>query len=156
MTEQRYCGAGDHYVEASQFHKRGKGYQPNCKSCQNALNRERYKKYKNTHIAQVKSNNARRNSKFLAWKSHLCCCICGEQHTSCLDFHHLDPTTKDFVISGAGSKVGMMRLIEEIQKCVVVCKNCHTKIHDGVIDATTLLPIDREVLELLHKEDRKH
>ena len=56
------------------------------------------------------------------------CEICGyEKCIDALEFHHLDPTKKDFVISGYGKSIKKMK--EEVDKCILVCANCHREIH---------------------------
>lgn len=57
-------------------------------------------------------------------------CRCGENHPACLDFHHRNPKEKeisisDFIIKG----IGIARFIEELEKCDVLCSNCHRKLH---------------------------
>lgn len=42
------------------------------------------------------------------------------------DFHHIDPSTKDFAISGCRSFEAMK---PELDKCVLLCANCHRKRH---------------------------
>ena len=50
-----------------------------------------------------------------------------------IDFHHRDPKLKSFSISRKIDKVGRMLLLqdlkEELDKCDVLCKNCHTELH---------------------------
>lgn len=58
------------------------------------------------------------------------CRDCGEKHPACLQFHHKDPTTKLFRINIAVAQKKPLRLImEEIQKCEILCANCHAKLH---------------------------
>lgn len=44
-----------------------------------------------------------------------------------LEFHHLDPNEKDFTISG--KSWSFERLKKEVDKCILVCSNCHNEIH---------------------------
>ena len=56
------------------------------------------------------------------------CVICGyKEHWAALDFHHRNPETKLFNIS---KKITIKKttLLKEIQKCDVVCANCHRRI----------------------------
>lgn len=54
--------------------------------------------------------------------------------TVCLQFHHTDPTEKEIEIGNLGSMGwGLARMQKEIDKCVIVCANCHFKIHAGII-----------------------
>lgn len=61
------------------------------------------------------------------------CVVCGEKDPCCLDFHHIDSEHKEFNMGSAWTKTDK-RIVEEAAKCVVVCSNCHRKIHAGVID----------------------
>jgi len=61
-------------------------------------------------------------------KSVSSCAECGERDPRCLDFHHLDPTTKSFSIANGVSKgLPVHLIIREINKCAVLCANCHRK-----------------------------
>ena len=47
-----------------------------------------------------------------------------------LEFHHLNPSEKEFTISGTSR--GWDKIKDELDKCVLVCANCHREIHGGV------------------------
>lgn len=58
------------------------------------------------------------------------CEQCG--YDSCiaaLEFHHLDPNEKDFSISGKGITRSFEKIKEELEKCVLLCANCHREAH---------------------------
>jgi hypothetical protein len=64
------------------------------------------------------------------------CVVCSESCAECLDFHHLDPSTKDRTyrtLPEFARKGGLDAVKKEIEKCVVLCANCHRKVHAGVI-----------------------
>lgn len=46
---------------------------------------------------------------------------------SAYDFHHTDPSKKDFGISGRCRKFELMK--SEVDKCQLLCKNCHAETH---------------------------
>ena len=59
------------------------------------------------------------------------CAHCGERHPSCVyDFHHTDPTQKDFGISTKGHCRSWDSIVSELDKCVMLCANCHRIEHD--------------------------
>lgn len=59
------------------------------------------------------------------------CSICGYNKCNhALDFHHLNPQEKEFIISGGTRSFEFMKL--ELDKCILVCKNCHSEIHSGL------------------------
>ena len=58
------------------------------------------------------------------------CISCNESDVACLDFHHLNGEEKDNSLSYAiVNKWGIKRIDNEINKCVVLCSNCHRKLH---------------------------
>ena len=60
------------------------------------------------------------------------CQFCGYDKCSrALQFHHINPEEKDFSISG--KSVSFEKLKDEVDKCMLVCSNCHAEIHDGLI-----------------------
>jgi len=74
------------------------------------------------------------NAKYKAWwwwfRKELKCEICGEDRHYCLDFHHKDPSTKTMQISEmVHRKFKKQKVIDEIKKCQVLCKNCHAETH---------------------------
>ncbi len=61
------------------------------------------------------------------------CIVCGyKKYAGALDFHHTDPKNKSFALSVKGLSYSWDSLVAEAQKCVLVCKNCHTEIEAGL------------------------
>jgi hypothetical protein len=80
-----------------------------CVSCERIVLDERKKQYR---------------EEYLNYKKTLSCNRCGNNDYRVLQFHHTD-ANKEFNIS---SKVGgrtLLSLMEEINKCEVLCANCH-------------------------------
>lgn len=67
-------------------------------------------------------------------QNHLCMWK-GEYNTSMLDFHHLEPQKKRFQIS-LGLNRSTPVLAEEVNKCVVLCRNCHALLHCGIVQVS--------------------
>lgn len=58
------------------------------------------------------------------------CSSCPENNPCCLEFHHIDPSKKEIEIGKAASrKWSIERLKKEIKKCLLLCANCHRKLH---------------------------
>jgi len=61
------------------------------------------------------------------------CNDCGYNRCmSALEFHHLDPSKKDFIISRAKyykDETTRKTIQAELDKCVLVCSNCHRERH---------------------------
>lgn len=66
--------------------------------------------------------------------------FCGYNRCqAALDFHHLDPTKKDFGISMDGITRAWKRVQNELDKCVLVCSNCHREIHAGILQPSAVM-----------------
>jgi 5-methylcytosine-specific restriction endonuclease McrA len=60
------------------------------------------------------------------------CSICGyNKCLAALEFHHLDPSQKDFGISHAGATRSFEKIKKELDKCVLLCANCHREVHSS-------------------------
>ena len=59
------------------------------------------------------------------------CERCGyNKCISALEFHHLDPSTKEFGLTGNTN--GIERQKKEADKCILLCANCHRELHAGL------------------------
>ncbi|MDD5155478.1 MAG: hypothetical protein PHF11_03220 [Candidatus Omnitrophica bacterium] len=58
------------------------------------------------------------------------CQICGYKHCiEALEFHHDNSSDKDFSISEKGYTRSWAKVKEELDKCMLLCANCHREIH---------------------------
>lgn len=89
-----------------------------------------YDKNKESEKQRIKLRKTELYEWLVEYKSTHPCEMCGESHPACLDFHHIDPGTKDREVStGVADGWGKKRILEEIAKCKVLCSNCHRKLH---------------------------
>lgn len=59
------------------------------------------------------------------------CAICGyDKCPSALDFHHTNPSDKKFVVSVRNMGLTDERLVDEINKCILLCCRCHREIEN--------------------------
>lgn len=67
------------------------------------------------------------------------CKNCPETHPAALQFHHRDPSTKSFSITTkqmtTPNRFPWDQILEEIEKCDLLCSNCHAKHHSSWQDA---------------------
>tara|TARA_R110000803_G_scaffold58151_2_gene116364 strand:+ start:386 stop:763 length:378 start_codon:yes stop_codon:yes gene_type:complete len=80
----------------------------------------------------VRSNARKRKIRkwFEDLKADLQCSACPENHSACLEFHHVDENSKHGCVSSmvqGGYKIS--KIEKEIAKCIVLCSNCHRKLH---------------------------
>ena len=61
------------------------------------------------------------------------CELCGyDRCEEALEFHHADSSKKEFGISQAGLTRSWERVKGEIEKCILVCANCHRELHNKI------------------------
>ncbi len=61
------------------------------------------------------------------------CELCGyDRCVDALDFHHIDAKKKEFGLAKNGLTRAWSRVLKEVQKCVLICSNCHREIHSGI------------------------
>jgi ribosomal protein L30E/predicted transcriptional regulator len=92
-----------------------------CRNC----HRELHHKINNSLYSKVKI-------KMLEYKNTNCCFKCGySKNNSALDFHHIDPNTKKFELSSFSNYTVNLpkRVTDELDKCIVLCSNCHREEH---------------------------
>lgn len=57
------------------------------------------------------------------------CIKCGyNKYAGALDFHHLDPSKKDYSISRR-KNCTLDTIKPELDKCILLCRNCHAELH---------------------------
>jgi hypothetical protein len=77
------------------------------------------------------AQSRRRTKETLVAEAGGCCRRCGYSDSlAALEFHHLDPATKDFGIAQAGVARSLDRMRAEARKCVLLCSNCHAEVEE--------------------------
>ncbi len=62
------------------------------------------------------------------------CFYCGySKYIGAFDFHHLKNNGKDFGISDKGYTRSWSRVKQELDKCILVCANCHRELHGNIL-----------------------
>lgn len=94
------------------------------------VEKNRCNKIKITKSQSVIDWRKRTKIKLVEYKGG-CCEKCGyKKSVSALQFHHINPDEKDFTIGGRS--YSFERLKKEVDKCIMVCANCHIEIHDEI------------------------
>lgn len=88
------------------------------------------------------------------------CCLCGfNSFPEALEFHHVNPKEKEFILSSNVMK-SLDKQLNEAQKCILVCANCHRGIHAGYLevpqDYKKLFNQEQAKILLLQNEEIKH
>ena len=77
----------------------------------------------------VKAHRRRVKELLVEYKGGECQICHYNKCIAALDFHHLDPTQKDFAISNSNIYRNIDVLKAEVNKCILVCANCHRELH---------------------------
>lgn len=56
-------------------------------------------------------------------------CACGESEICCLDFHHTEDNKEVCIANAIRNGWNLARIMMEISKCILICANCHRKLH---------------------------
>jgi hypothetical protein len=77
--------------------------------------------------------------KAVAYKGG-CCVKCGyDRCISALEFHHLDPAQKEFTIAINAQTRSWQTLVNELDKCILVCCRCHREIHHDLLNKVPVI-----------------
>ena len=95
------------------------------------------KKKKVSNTEAVESWRKRKKKALVEYKGGKCQCCGYSRCIEALEFHHLDPNIKSFTISGKSKSFNSLK--SEVDKCILVCSNCHKEIHAGLINIDTII-----------------
>lgn len=129
--ETKICTQCKRELPLTQYYSRGNGkLRSECKECHSKYVKRKYQERKGA-IGDVKAS--------------IGCAKCGDVRSYVLDFHHKDPSIKDANIARMTSNKNRLEDIQkEIDKCVVLCSNCHREFHH--LEFTQGLTIDEYLI----------
>ena len=103
-----------------------------CRDCSKAYKKEHYQA--NTEYykkkARVYTSKYIKNNRIMSYEFKLGnpCVECGESDPIVLEFNHVDPTDKKYNISEmVNGGHSWKSIMNEIEKCEVLCANCHRR-----------------------------
>lgn len=116
IHKEKLCRRCDTIKEAKDFYRRRKGtdLSPYCKSCSCEQTVERQRRLKQEAI------------NYLGGK----CKRCGyDKCQAAFDFHHRDPSEKEFTLAHLKTTAFNDKIKKELDKCDLLCANCHREVH---------------------------
>jgi hypothetical protein len=82
------------------------------------------------HIDRNYAHKRSTSAYILEVKKKGCCSKCGNNDYRCLDFHHRDGDDKEDGVSLMAQRNKSIKNIQaEIDKCDLLCANCHRILH---------------------------
>lgn len=88
---------------------------------------------KKCNVERVQNRRDKTKLMAIAYKGGKCQCCGYNKCNSALEFHHINSEEKDFGISAKGYTRSWESIKKELNKCVLVCANCHREIHEELI-----------------------
>lgn len=119
-VNKKFCPRCKKEKLGNEFYKRrsDKDFSPYCKECSKEEVICRQRKFK---------------KKCIDYKGGECS-ECGfSTCDAAMEFHHLDPSKKDFSISRLKLTSFDNRVIKELDKCILLCANCHRMVHTKMV-----------------------
>ena len=86
-----------------------------------------YKDRREGNIASVIQRRKQNKLTLVEYKGGKCCRCGYDKCITALEFHHIDPTTKEAKTLGTTAAIAKQKA--ESDKCILVCANCHREIH---------------------------
>lgn len=129
--EKRICSKCNKEKPIDEFlfrNKKKKQYHSACGVCYKKQRKIAYEKNKVYYLTKNKRLKNRNREWLLEHKKNESCYCCGENDIAVLDFHHIKQKTKE-VSKMVSNTASIDTIKKEINKCVVLCSNCHRKIH---------------------------
>lgn len=118
-TGEKKCPRCENKKKITEFYDRRNkpGSSAYCKKCTNEQTTERHLAFKKLAVEH---------------KGGRCVCCGYKKYFGALDFHHLNPEEKEFNLGQF--KTGNLndKVKNELDKCILVCSNCHREIHAGI------------------------
>lgn len=117
---EKYCPRCKTTKSVLEFYRRrrGKDFTAYCKKCTNNEVIERQRKFKR---------------KCIEYKGGKCEKCMYDKCDYALEFHHTNPKEKDFGIANARLTTFSKKIMDELDKCVLLCSNCHREEHAKLV-----------------------
>ena len=132
------CSTCKEELPFENFSIKGKGskgqtlYSSKCRECNKAYQREHYKKNKKYYAKKARDWEKEYKHEaysYLREKAKDGCARCGEQDFRCLQFNHIERSTKIDAVSNMIRNNKNLSVIKvEVDKCEILCANCHCKV----------------------------
>jgi len=95
-------------------------------------------------VKAVKKRRKHLRIKSIEYKGGKCISCGYNKCNEALDFHHIDESKKEFGLSEKGMTRSWERTMKELDKCILVCANCHRELHHGKLQLPTEMLVEKE------------
>lgn len=103
--------------------------QKTCKKCMAEDQNKSYLKHKERYNKRENQYKLQKLYLINKIKTEKGCEKCNDKRYYVLDFHHIIPEKKEFNIGSIVKHRGLNITLKEIEKCMLLCSNCHREFH---------------------------
>lgn len=84
------------------------------------------------------------------------CECCGyDKNIAALEFHHKDPSQKKFTLCSRNlERFSDEEILEEFNKCLLLCSNCHAELHHPELDVSNISNLREQCKSIKYR--KKH
>ncbi len=126
IAVMKLCGSCLALKPLDECHRRGQGRQTWCKPCRRLYDREYHHRTRERRLAQKRLQHKRMVAWYRDLKSSTPCADCGSTFNhAAMSWDHLPGFEKLDDVSSLVSRHNKALILAEIQKCELVCANCH-------------------------------
>ncbi len=127
MKKCNSCGIEKDECEFPKDKTHKDGLSSLCKECRNKrsdnwrkANQEKFLSYQKDRLknGQAYVNELKSN-----------CVKCNESRPYVIQFHHINPSEKEFELGSSGVFKSKFKIDSEVKKCICLCANCHMEYH---------------------------
>ena len=134
MEESKKCSKCQRELPVSMFRWKNKSLgklHSQCKDCEKQSEKLRYAESKNRQEKDLQTTLLQKEKNlFIVNKAkERGCQKCGEKRPYLMEFHHRNPDEKANTIAHMIKSSSQEKLILELNKCIVLCANCHREFH---------------------------
>ena len=111
----------------SEFHRcKRRGHQQWCKACRREYDRAYYERNRSKIIEQKRRRVRELAARARTLKTETPCADCGRSfHPAAMQWDHLPGSSKRLDVSDLSRRNSRAAVLAEIEKCQLVCANCH-------------------------------
>lgn len=84
------------------------------------------------NVERVTKRRQELKKKAINYKGGKCEICSYSKSIRALEFHHIDPSQKDFGVAAKGYTRSWEKVKEELDKCILLCSNCHSETHERI------------------------
>jgi 5-methylcytosine-specific restriction endonuclease McrA len=95
-------------------------------------------------IEAVRKRRRKIKEMAIAYKGGECQICTYSRFQGALDLHHLNPKEKSFGIADKGYTRSWERVQIELDKCILLCANCHRELEAGITQLPEVIRVEKQ------------